>query len=484
MRKGFFAGFLGLILPIIGEAVVFAQAVPPNTVPPNTVPPNNVPAITVPSNSLRNPTTTTPSVWDNGRATAQPGTSRAPITQPQPVAGQYGTQPDVNPYQYPGSGSQPSVAPVAPPYGNNPIAPVRDTNPTTRPIMPNPYENPQRTTVPGTPRIAMNNTAPASPQAPFRLTQAEENDLNRFLTAWENYGEKVKSFETLFDCFAYLNWDSKDPNVPQNSLSYCTRGEFKYNAPNQILFHVTGEWIDKKIQHGRHEAKFLADGTAYYSFDCIGTTDPETGKQVKTVEKYIISEDQQKAGLMSGPLPFIFGAKAIDMKARYFLRIKTPEEHLGKQVWIEAFPKWIEDSAEYKSIMLIIDSKTFLPIALQKNHLNKNYEVFSFIEPSASSKPLQAGLMRKNPFDFKNHSSGYQLFVRDMNEERPLPKDIMNTPPSVGPTGPRGANDNIPRTAMGESNPPLTVNPSPWNPPSGPPSGAGGGRTPLYSPTN
>ena len=65
------------------------------------------------------------------------------------------------------------------------------------------------------------------------------------------------------------------------------------------------------------------------------------------IERKLPPEMQGKA-IADGPLPFVFGAKADQLKRRYWMRDITPEEDIGKRIWLEAVPKLQQDAANFQ----------------------------------------------------------------------------------------------------------------------------------------
>src|SRR5262249_38160556 len=67
--------------------------------------------------------------------------------------------------------------------------------------------------------------------------------------------------------------------------------------------------------------------------------------------------------IADGPLPFMFGAKAATIKARYWVH-GLPETGNDKY-WLEAVPKTRQDAQNFSRVIIIIDKKDWLPDTLQ-----------------------------------------------------------------------------------------------------------------------
>ena len=82
------------------------------------------------------------------------------------------------------------------------------------------------------------------------------------------------------------------------------------------------------------------------------------------IERRLPPELQGKA-ISDGPLPFIFGAKAEQLKRRYWMRDVTPKDDIGKTVWLEAWPKSQQDAANFQRATVILNDADFMPLGLQ-----------------------------------------------------------------------------------------------------------------------
>ena len=74
--------------------------------------------------------------------------------------------------------------------------------------------------------------------------------------------------------------------------------------------------------------------------------------------------------ISEGPLPFAFGTKAGPLKARYYIRVCTPEDirKTDKEVWLEIVPRFQKDLANFIDVEVILRGKDMLPTAIQITH--------------------------------------------------------------------------------------------------------------------
>jgi hypothetical protein len=72
--------------------------------------------------------------------------------------------------------------------------------------------------------------------------------------------------------------------------------------------------------------------------------------------------------IADGPLPFMFGAKAETIKARYWVRsLEAAPDDKSKQnkYWLEAVPKSRQDAQNFKQVRIVLDSSDYLPESLE-----------------------------------------------------------------------------------------------------------------------
>jgi len=229
----------------------------------------------------------------------------------------------------------------------------------------NPPANPQRP-----PQVMPNGGQPFSP-----LTVQEAADLDRLLEFWEKRSSQINSFETTFQHWKY-GGDLLNQDAPELS----TYGKIQYEAPNKGIYEVIGLVVDGKAKEAPPEnrVKYLSTGDKIYEYDFAN----------KHVNIHTIPADQRDGIVGGGPMPFVFGAKAADLKKRYFLRIITPRENAQKgEIWLEAFPRTPEDAEEFKSIQLVLDARDLTPLAFIKTEANgEEKDSYKFIRSTMKIK--------------------------------------------------------------------------------------------------
>jgi TIGR03009 family protein len=208
--------------------------------------------------------------------------------------------------------------------------------------------------------------APSQPQiiaCPWDpLTRQEQQQLDQLMQTWEKHSSKIERYRCKFERWEYD--PIFGPKDPTKAKTY-GQGSLMYSAPDKGLFKVESlkvyvpagadsdeDWRVRPAEEiGEH---WVCDGKNIFEFDA---------RQKKLVQRELPPEMHGKA-IVDGPLPFLFGAKAAKIAARYWLREITPGDVEGER-WIEAVPKYSADAKNFKMVHVSIDEKDFLPKAIQ-----------------------------------------------------------------------------------------------------------------------
>jgi TIGR03009 family protein len=207
------------------------------------------------------------------------------------------------------------------------------------------------------------------PQVPpqFQLNPVEQAYLDQVLDTWQQESDKIVTFKCPFQRWEYNAAFGPGPNIPLNK----DKGELSFQKPDKGSFQITeistwqadpippgeqppaearGNWVTQPDAIGEH---WVCDGTAVYEY---------RHDQKQLVERPIPAEMQGKS-IVDGPLPFLFGAEAAKLKARYWMRVlqqPNPEE-----IWLQSMPKYQADAANYTAVVVILDRQRLLPKAMR-----------------------------------------------------------------------------------------------------------------------
>ena len=313
------------------------------------------------------------------------------------------------------------------PYPDQPIIPsdptIQRRSPTEQPGGPSPPSSARlapaqaaRGFGPGDPRgqpIGAPAPDPRQPlQCPFNppLSPQEEANLDRVLLYWEQSSKSTKTFACEFERLEYDPLDpTRRPNEPK-----VDRGEIQYSAPDKALFRVKGETGEQ----------WACDGKAVYEMDPV--------RKLMIVHK--LPPEMQGKAIAEGPVPFLFGAKAAQLKQRYYLRIITPDARRQQEVWLEAWPRFMADAQNFKyaELILAIGERSLTPTAVQIHHPNgKNRMVYTLSSIEINKASL--GAIFDNPFQPKA-PRGWQTVVEEPPQGPPDAQApaARQGPPAVG----------------------------------------------------
>ncbi len=237
-----------------------------------------------------------------------------------------------------------------------------------------------------------------TPKAPFVLSESQQKLLDQILLKWEKQSDKVKTFRCNFTRWEY---DAAFGNPQADFKKSQGQGEIRYRAPDCGAYVITEmkEYDPaRKVESPKTEGldHWVCDGKAIFEFNA---------DKKLLIERRLPPELQGKA-IADGPLPFIFGAKADQLKRRYWMRDVTPKDDVGKKIWLEAVPKYQQDAANFQSATVILNESDFMPSALRiflpggksnsdysfvDSKMNDPLAVFNFIRPRLSPTMMVSG---------------------------------------------------------------------------------------------
>jgi TIGR03009 family protein len=230
--------------------------------------------------------------------------------------------------------------------------------------------------------------AAVAPQLPpeFRLNPIEQAYLDQILAAWEISSAKVDQFQCPFERWEYNNAFGPAPDKPLS----IEKGELSYRKPDKGSFQITQvmKWQAKPVPQGQAPPA-VAEGEYAVQSEAVGEHWVCDGKSVfeyrhdqkQLVERPIPPEMQGKA-IVDGPLPFLFGAEAAKLKARYWMRIEPRQNQ--EEICIQALPKWQADAADYSKVEVILDRAQLMPKAMQVHLPNRDRHVYMFVLKEAA----------------------------------------------------------------------------------------------------
>ncbi len=225
------------------------------------------------------------------------------------------------------------------------------------------------------------------PQLPpgFPLTPQRAAYLDQVLQAWEGHSKKVKTFESDF-----TRWEYDEVFGQAGVPKYIDHGKLNYATPDRGMFRVTqtekdGKTVDVEPDRAEH---WVCNGKSIFQYDHVK----------RQVKEYKLPPELRGKAIQDGPLPFLFGAEAAKLKQRYFIRvIPAPPGRTG-ETWLEAYPRFQADAANFKRVEIILRNKDVMPIGLHTYLPNgKNHTAYKFWNTKVNA-PNPWQLFQDDPF--------------------------------------------------------------------------------------
>jgi TIGR03009 family protein len=233
------------------------------------------------------------------------------------------------------------------------------------------------------------------------LDPARQKHIDDVLNYWEWSTSKVERYRCQFKRWEY-----------ETELKTYSEGAIKYAAPDKGLFQVevfkqAPDWTPQEDGFREH---WICDGKSIFEFDY-------NNKQLK---QRPLPPGMQGTQIAEGPLPFLFGAKAAQIKQRFWMSVVTPSDAQA-EYWLEAWPKTRDDAANFRMLVIILDQEDFLPKGMKMFHRNGAQTTFAFEQRETN---WSLGLSQLNPFlreffEPKTPSGWKKVVVPLVEQEQP-----------------------------------------------------------------
>jgi len=192
-------------------------------------------------------------------------------------------------------------------------------------------------------------------KAPFDPLNKEQADyLDVVLKTWEQRTGRIEQYQCTITRWQY------DPTIDPTAPAVIDKGVLQYAKPDKGLFRIDNrQTLSKKgpSPEYRPSDKFgdywVCDGEYLHIRD---------RNELKAL-KIQLPPNQRRNGIHNSPLPFLFGVKAEEIKTRYWIRPVAPPAG-SSDVWLEAWPKQLDDAGNYSRIQIVLDANEVLPKAL------------------------------------------------------------------------------------------------------------------------
>ncbi len=193
-------------------------------------------------------------------------------------------------------------------------------------------------------------------QAPFApLNQQQTDYLDKVLQVWEQSTGKIARYECKVTRWQYDSTvdDQHPANVDTGILQYAKPDKGLYRIDKRESIAKKGPKPEYRVSQKFADDYWICDGEYLHIRD----------RNEKQELKKQLPPDQRGNGIHNSPLPFLFGVKAAEIKQRYWIRPIAPPAG-STDVWLEAWPKLLDDAGSYSRVQVILDSKEVLPKGL------------------------------------------------------------------------------------------------------------------------
>lgn len=254
---------------------------------------------------------------------------------------------------------------------------------------------------------------PRPQTAPLRVEKVSPA-VREILEEWYRQTSAIKTLQGYHSRYVYdLTFDVERRSV----------GRFYYEAPDKGRIDIepakirAGEKAQRRnpktnkpfALQADHATQWLSTGRAIFQIDPVN----------KKANRFPIPPQSQGKNIMDGPLPFLLGMPPDKAIQRYRIKIMTDKQgrpiNTADQVWLQVWPKWKSDAANYREAKVILNKKNhYLPSAVQLIDPSGMQEtVYTFYRTDVNSKNILATIFGRNPFD---------IDLRDYKIESAIPQ--------------------------------------------------------------
>jgi len=278
---------------------------------------------------------------------------------------------------------------------------------------------------------------------PYQLSPAEQQRVDQILALWEKENKRIHTFRCQFKRH---DFDPVFGPENENLAKTISEGEIRYSAPDRGLFEIDGKNIREFSRIGPEgKAEYISAEREFgEKWICDGESVFEFVAEQKILRQMKLPPDMRGKAIADGPLPFLFGASADQLRSRYFVKELDPPETIKNEYWLEARPRKVADAADFQIVRIAMDIK-FQPKAMEiVGHANPNNrqfarQIYQFREIRINS-PLDnlKELAGKKLIDSRT-PAGWQKVVEDFGGPSGPPARTAQDPPAGPRVGQRVA---------------------------------------------
>lgn len=275
-----------------------------------------------------------------------------------------------------------------------------------------------------------------TPQVGAARNQAEVQvqlpaELETILQTWEQQTAPISRMKGTFDRYDYdavfqiVKW---------------AEGRYFYDQPDKGRM----DFIPHRRIPEEPKNRVVANGVTYtvqadvaQSWVCTGKEILDVNHDQKTYNRVEIPPHYQGDNIQDGPLPFLFGMKAEELKKRYVMNLGDMHNPRGEQpiIHLIASPILAAQQREFRRAEILLDGRDYLPKAVKLWDTTGNKEtVYVFHGHDQVRIPWPTSPVHINLF-------GYKL----LNDVKYRPQSSAGTgmPGGAAPSRTAGANSGV-----------------------------------------
>jgi TIGR03009 family protein len=265
----------------------------------------------------------------------------------------------------------------------------------------------------------------AAPQADAGDEAKQTAQLDQILQDWFDKSKTVKRLEGEHVRIIY--------NYVFGVASRA-KGRFYYEAPDKGRIDLVpdpkgeGKTFEKVNPHNNKKVTLTAQPDQPERWICDGLQVLVIDEAQKVAQQYPLPPAARGHNIMDGPLPFLFGMPPEKAKQRYTMKVL---QVTAKDIDLVVYPRWKQDSANYKWARIRIERATMLPMAVQMLDPPGSQEtVYTFprIEKNAKKGLLPSFFPWREKDPFKPDLSDYDIQAAQINPEK-----VAEAKPAAGP---------------------------------------------------
>ncbi len=218
------------------------------------------------------------------------------------------------------------------------------------------------------------------------------------------------------------------------SVATRAKGRFYYEAPDKGRIDLVpdpkgkGEKFEKVNPNTNKKVVLTAQPDQPERWICDGQQVLVIDETQKVAQQFPLPPNARGNNIMDGPLPFLFGMPPAKAKQRYTMKLLQMN---AKEIDIIVYPRWKQDSANYKWARIRIERETMLPMAVQMlDPAGSRETVYTF--PRVVKNPKKGLLPNFFPWKekdvFKPDLSDY-----DIQAAEEIPDELAEKKPATVP---------------------------------------------------